>query len=122
DGGEGETGGVEDGAEVLHDAARLGGDVAVHELTRRRIEWDLPRQEKQLTRANRLGVRADRLWGVGTDDGFSHGRRYAALVTLPDRRHRVQTRMRFTPPPTTALTVWRFGSNRRALTLCAWLI
>ena len=41
---------------------------------------------------------------------------------MPDRRQRVQTRMRRTPPFTMALTVCRFGSNRRALTLWAWLM
>jgi len=33
----------------------------------------------------------------------------------------VQTRIRFTPPLIIARTFWRFGSKRRALTLCAWL-
>ena len=33
----------------------------------------------------------------------------------------MHTRMRLLPPLTTALTAWRFGSNRRALTLFAWL-
>src|SRR5215471_15721514 len=47
---------------------------------------------------------------------------YAALVTLPDRRQRVQTRSRLMPPLTIARTRCRFGSNRRGLTLCAWLI
>jgi hypothetical protein len=35
--------------------------------------------------------------------------------------HRVQTRTRREAPLTTARTVWRFGSNRRAVTLFAWL-
>src|SRR4051794_23857080 len=47
---------------------------------------------------------------------------YAALMTLPDRRQRVQTRRRRMPPFTTARTRWRFGSNRRGGTLCAWLM
>ena len=47
---------------------------------------------------------------------------YAAFVTLPDRRQRVQTRRRLMPPFTTARTRCRFGSNRRGLTLCAWLM
>src|SRR4051812_3197167 len=46
---------------------------------------------------------------------------YAALMTLPERKHRVQTRIRLMPPLISAFTVWRFGSNRRALTLFAWL-
>ena len=46
---------------------------------------------------------------------------YAAFTTLPDRMHRVQARIRLTPPLMIARTVWRFGSNRRELTLLAWL-
>jgi hypothetical protein len=46
----------------------------------------------------------------------------AALMTLPDLRHRVQTLIRFVLPFTTARTVWRFGSNRRGVTLWAWLM
>jgi hypothetical protein len=46
---------------------------------------------------------------------------YAALTTRPERRHRVHTRILLWPPPTMARTVWRFGSNRRGLTLFAWL-
>src|SRR5512142_2199153 len=48
--------------------------------------------------------------------------RQAALTTLPDRRHRVHTFTRLVPPLTTARTVWRFGSNRRGVTLWAWLM
>jgi len=44
---------------------------------------------------------------------------YAALMTLFDRRQRVQTRIRLTPPLMIALTFCRFGSNRRGLTLLA---
>jgi hypothetical protein len=47
--------------------------------------------------------------------------RYAAFVTLLDRRQRVHTRIRLTPPLIIARTAWRLGSNRRALTLFAWL-
>jgi hypothetical protein len=47
--------------------------------------------------------------------------RYAALTTFRERKHRVQTRIRLTPPLIAARTVCKFGSNRRALTLCAWL-
>ncbi len=43
-------------------------------------------------------------------------------MTLPERRQRVQTRMRWTPPFTIARTRCRFGSNRRGVTLCAWLM
>ena len=42
-------------------------------------------------------------------------------MTLPERRQRVQTRIRLMPPLIIARTVCRFGSNRRALTLFAWL-
>ena len=49
------------------------------------------------------------------------GTGYAALTTLLERRHRVHTRIRCTPPLIKARTAWRLGSNRRALTLCAWL-
>src|SRR5262249_14628364 len=45
-----------------------------------------------------------------------------ALTTLPPRRQRVQTRTRLARPFTTARIDTRFGSHRRAETLCAWLI
>jgi hypothetical protein len=54
--------------------------------------------------------------------GFADRGDYAALTTLFERMQRVQTRMRRTAPSTSALTRCRFGSNRRALTLWAWLI
>lgn len=44
---------------------------------------------------------------------------YAAFTTFPERRHRVQTRKRLTPPLTIARTRCRFGSNRRGVTLWA---
>ena len=43
------------------------------------------------------------------------------MTTLFYRRQRVQTRRRRTPPFIKARTFWRFGSNRRGVTLCAWL-
>jgi hypothetical protein len=43
----------------------------------------------------------------------------AALVTLPFRKQRVQTRIFFVAPFTMARTVCRLGSNRRGPTLCA---
>src|SRR5687768_5228489 len=46
----------------------------------------------------------------------------AALMTLPERRQRVHTRSRWMPPFTKARTRWRFGSKRRGVTLCAWLM
>jgi hypothetical protein len=45
---------------------------------------------------------------------------YAALVILLDRMQRVQTRILFVAPFTTARTLWMFGSNRRGRTLWAW--
>src|SRR5207245_6360132 len=44
------------------------------------------------------------------------------LVTLPAFTQRVQTRSRLGTPPTTVRTETRFGSHRRLVTLCAWLI
>ena len=38
-----------------------------------------------------------------------------------ERMQRVQTRMRLTPPFTTARTRWMLAWNRRRVTLCAWL-
>ena len=48
-------------------------------------------------------------------------RPYAAFVTLFERIQRVQTLMRFTLPLTSARTDWMFASNRRRVTLWAWL-
>ena len=48
-------------------------------------------------------------------------RPYAAFVTLFERMQRVQTLMRFTLPLTRARTDWMFASNRRRVTLWAWL-
>src|SRR5437868_3718765 len=45
----------------------------------------------------------------------------ATLRTLPLRRHRVHTRIRRTPPPTSARTSCRFGCHRRLVLLFAWL-
>ena len=42
-----------------------------------------------------------------------------ALVILPERRHLVQTRIRFVAPLMSARTDCRFGSNRLGPTLCA---
>lgn len=52
---------------------------------------------------------------------IASGKRYAAFVTLFERTQRVQTRNRRTPPFTTTRTRWRLISNRREVTLCAWL-
>ena len=42
-----------------------------------------------------------------------------ALTTLFERRQRVHTRIRLTPPLMTALTRWMLGLNVRLVTLCA---
>jgi hypothetical protein len=47
---------------------------------------------------------------------------YPALVTLPERKHRVQIFTRRVPPLITARIDVRFGSHRRLVTLWAWLI
>lgn len=39
-----------------------------------------------------------------------------------ERMHRVQTRIRRTPPDTFARTVWRFGSQTLLVRLWAWLM
>ena len=44
------------------------------------------------------------------------------LVTLPALRQRVQTRMRLTRPSTWARIETRLASQRRRVTLWAWLI
>jgi hypothetical protein len=44
-----------------------------------------------------------------------------ALTTLPLRRQRVQTLMRFVDPSTTARTLWMLGLNERLVLLLAWL-
>jgi len=45
-----------------------------------------------------------------------------ALVTLPAEIHRVHTRTRRRSPlPSTILTGWRFGNQRRRVLLLAWL-
>src|SRR3954452_10130107 len=59
---------------------------------------------------------------LSVETAWRMGPGYAALTTLPERRQRVQTRRRRTPPLTIARSRCRFGSNRRGVTLCAWLI
>lgn len=46
----------------------------------------------------------------------------AAFFTRPERMQEVQTRIFLRAPSTTALTLRRFGFQRRRRTLCAWLI
>ena len=48
-------------------------------------------------------------------------RRWAGLITLPDRMQRVQARMARTVPLTLARTRCRFGRHVRLLRLFAWL-
>jgi hypothetical protein len=48
------------------------------------------------------------------------GRYRYAFATLPLLMQLVQTRIRLEAPFTTALTAWRFGFQRRRVTLCAW--
>src|SRR4029077_1908476 len=83
------------------------------------VDRHLTGDEEQLPRPNCRRVGGDRLRRVGAGDSLLHA--YAALTTFFDRRHRVQTRIRLLPPLMTARTDCRFGSNRRALTLFAWL-
>jgi hypothetical protein len=45
----------------------------------------------------------------------------AGLITLPDLKHRVHTWMERTEPWVTALTLRRFGFQRRLVWLLAWL-
>lgn len=91
--------------------------VASDELSSRGVDWYLTGYEEQLSDPERRRIGAGRIRRVWTGDDRFH----AALVTLPERRQRVQTLIRRVPPPTIALTVCRLGSNRRALTLFAWL-
>ncbi len=43
-----------------------------------------------------------------------------AFVTFPERMHRVQAFTYLGLPSTIARTLWRFGSQRRFVRLCAW--
>src|SRR5690348_16600520 len=97
----------------------LRRDVSLDQLPGCRVERDLAGEEHEAPRLDGLGVRPDRGWRRRRGDGVPH---YAAFTTLPERRHRVQTRSRLTPPLIIARTRWRFGSNRRGLTLYAWLM
>ena len=51
---EGGAGGVENGAEVLEDAAGLRRDVAVDQVARRGIDRHLARDEQEVAGADRL--------------------------------------------------------------------
>ena len=115
------AGGFEDPCQIAEDAVRLHRDVTVHHRAGCRVERDLSRDEDQRAGAHRLRIGTDRGRGRRRRDRLAHGGQ-AALTTLPERRQRVQTRRRWIPPFTSARTRWRFGSNRRGVTLCAWLM
>lgn len=46
---------------------------------------------------------------------------YTARLTLPERRHLVQTVSLLGVPSTMALTLWRFGSHLRRVFTSEWL-
>jgi hypothetical protein len=62
-----------------------------------------------------------RFLGVPPLDRYTKAERTGALVILPERRQRVHTRMRRTPPLTLARTRCRFGCHVRLVLLFAWL-
>ena len=78
----------------------MDADVALDHAAGRRIERHLARHEQQLAGAQRGRVGPDRLRREWAGDRLFQ----AALVTLPERRQRVQTRIRRMPPLTIALT------------------
>ena len=119
--------GLEQRADVVEHAARLRGDVAVDHVAGRRIERHLAGDEQQLP-ARTAGEYGPIAFGaLGLEMAclaWSARLRRDVLRRLDDlaeRRQRVQTRIRLMPPLIIARTVCRFGSNRRALTLFAWL-
>ena len=99
--GKGQAGGLEQRADVFEDPPRVHGDIALDHPAGRGIERHLTRYEQQLARAQRRRIRTDRLRRERAGNRLLQ----AALVTLPERRQRVQTRMRLTPPLIIALTV-----------------
>ena len=117
----------------MHDPVSLCGGVALNRLSRPRAEGNLSRDKKQRSGADGLGVGADRRWRFVGLDGLTQRQAtltghpgsgdcqtgYAALMTLFERRQRVHTWIRLTPPLMTALTRWMFGLNVRLVTLCA---
>ena len=86
----------------------------------RRIERDLARDEQQRAGPDRLRIRADGLRGRRGRDRLRAWRSGGLddLARPQAARADAQARM---PPFTIARTRWRFGSNRRGVTLCAWL-
>src|SRR5205807_4224789 len=89
-------------------------------------------KKKQVVQGQRWGVAASHRALIHPDPASRSGARHrrpvpgtvtqALLVTLPAFTQRVQTRSRLGTPPTTVRTETRFGSHRRLVTLCAWLI
>jgi hypothetical protein len=51
----------------------------------------------------------------------AEGAAYAAFMTFPAFRQRVQTYSRRGVPPTSIRTFWRFGSKRRFVATIEWL-
>lgn len=95
-----ESRGLQQCPEVVHDPTRAGRGVAGDELARFWVDWNLPGQEKERSSTKGRRIRAPRRRRVRAGDLLLH----AALVTLPDRRHRVQTLIRRVPPPMLART------------------
>jgi hypothetical protein len=67
-----------------------------------------------LTRTNEKREVADLPFFISRDSGYG-------LATFPERRHRVQTRIRFTLPSTTARTRWMLGLKTRLVCRSEWL-
>jgi len=98
--GERQACGREQSAQIVHRAARVDGHISLDELTGRRIDGNLTGHEKKVAGPQGRRIRAGRIRRLRTRDRLFH----AAFVTLPDRRQRVQTRIRRLPPPTLART------------------
>ena len=117
DGGKGQAGGVEQRADVFEHAPRVHGDIALDHPTGCRIERHLAGDEQELAHPQRRRVGTHRLGCERAGNRLLQ----AALVTLPERRQRVQTRSFFWTPFRTVRTRRRLGLKRRWVTLCAWL-
>ena len=95
-----QAGRFEQRAEVVHGPACLDGGVALRELAGCRIDGNLTRNEEQVAGPEGGRVGTARARCVGARERLFH----AAFVTFPERRQRVQTRIRLVPPPTVART------------------
>jgi len=62
-------GSFDDGAEVLEHLFRLFLDAAGHDLSSRRIKWDAPRDEQEVSEFDSLRIWSNSAWGVGGEDG-----------------------------------------------------